>query len=72
MMQQTQLPKLHCSKSEQYSEDCLALTCMYACLTTSGHAPNEMTDGVLGDSLRCNVVASDGQKHEVPEVFYWI
>ncbi len=47
---------------------------------------NEMTDSVLGyflpdldqgitellDSLRCNLVASDGPKHNVPEVFYWI
>lgn len=47
---------------------------------------NEMTDGVLVDLLsdldrgitelldsrRCNLVASDGPKHNVPEVFYWI
>lgn len=23
-------------------------TCLYFCMTTSGHAPNERTDGVLG------------------------
>ena len=62
----------------------MASTCLYACLTTSGHAPNETTDGVLGDllpdldqgitelldSLKCNLAASDGPKHNVPEVFY--
>ncbi|KAK3531505.1 hypothetical protein QTP70_023861 [Hemibagrus guttatus] len=51
-----------------------------------GHAPNETTDGVLEyflpdldqgitellDSLRCNQVASDGPKANVPDVFYWI
>ncbi len=56
------------------------------CLSTLGRAPNETTDGVLGyflpdldksitallDSLRCNLVAMDGPKHNVPEVFYWI
>ncbi|KAI4892301.1 hypothetical protein NFI96_006564 [Prochilodus magdalenae] len=26
----------------------------------------------LLDSLKCNLVASDGPKHNVPEVFYWI
>ncbi len=26
----------------------------------------------LLDSLRCNLVALDGPKHNVPEVFYWI
>ncbi|TWW77579.1 hypothetical protein D4764_12G0009690 [Takifugu flavidus] len=47
----------------------------------SGHAPNETTNGVLGDllpdldqgiielldSLRINLVALDGPKHNVPE-----
>ncbi len=60
---------------------CMAPTCLYACLTMSGHAPNETTDGVLGyfltdldqgitellDSLKCNLVASDGPKHNVPD-----
>ncbi|XP_016321016.1 flotillin-2-like [Sinocyclocheilus anshuiensis] len=59
---------------------CMSSMCLYACLTTSGHAPNETTDGVLGcflpdldqgitellDSLRCNLAASDGPKHNVP------
>ncbi|KAI4903310.1 hypothetical protein NFI96_031847 [Prochilodus magdalenae] len=45
------------------------------------HAPNEMTDGVLGDllpdldqgitelldTLKCNLVTSDGPEHKVPE-----
>ncbi|KAI9542463.1 hypothetical protein NQZ68_019145 [Dissostichus eleginoides] len=26
----------------------------------------------LLDSLRCNLVASDGKQYNVPEVFYWI
>lgn len=57
---------------------------MYACLTIPEHAPNEMTDGVLGDllpdlgqsitelldSLRFNLLESDERKHNVPEVFY--
>ncbi len=57
----------------------MAPTCLYAWLTT-----NETTDGVLGyflsdleqditellDSLKCNLAASDGSKHNVPEVFY--
>lgn len=57
-----------------------------ACVTTPGHATNEMTDCVLGyflpdldqgitellDSLRCNLAALDGPKHNVPEVFNWI
>ncbi len=52
----------------------------------SRHALNETADGVLGyfltdldqgitellDSLRCNLAVSDGPKHNVPEVFYWI
>lgn len=29
----------------------MARTCLYACLATLGHAPNEMTDGFLGDLL---------------------
>ena len=76
----------HCSNSKWYSIVCMAPTCLYACLTTMGHATNEMTDGVLGyflpdldqgitellDSLRCNLAASDGPEHNVPEVFYWI
>lgn len=51
------------------------------CLTMSGHAPKETTDGVLGylllpdpdqgntelqDSLRCNLTLSDGQNYNVP------
>ncbi len=50
--------------------------CLYACLTTTGYAPNEMTDGVLGyflpdldqgiiellDRLRCDLVPLDGPK----------
>ncbi len=46
----------------------------------------ETTDGVLGyflpdldqgitellESLRCNLTVSDGPKHNVPVVFYWI
>ncbi len=64
----------------------MAPTCLYACLTMSGHAPNETTDGVLGyflpdldqgitellDSLRGNLAGSDGVKQNVPEVFFWI
>ncbi len=61
--------------------------CLYdACLTTSGHAPNETTGGFLGyflpdldlgitellNSLRCNLAVSDGPKHNFPEVFYCI
>lgn len=56
----------------------------YARLTTSRRAPNEKTDGVLWDvipdlfegisgllqSLRSNLVGSDGPKPIVPEVFY--
>ncbi|MED6250067.1 hypothetical protein ATANTOWER_024156 [Ataeniobius toweri] len=56
--------------------------CLYACPTTLRHAPYEMMDGVLGylpldpdqnitelmDSLRCNLVASDGPKHDVLEM----
>ncbi len=62
----------------------MAPMCLYACLTTLGHTPNETADGVQGyflpdldqgitellDSLRCNLEASDGPKHNVPEVFY--
>ncbi|MEQ2258373.1 hypothetical protein XENORESO_017792 [Xenotaenia resolanae] len=54
-------------------------------MTTSGHAPYEMTDGVLGyllpdpdqsitdllDSLRCDLAVLEGPKHDVPEMFYW-
>ncbi|MEQ2242979.1 hypothetical protein ILYODFUR_002378 [Ilyodon furcidens] len=46
----------------------------------------QMTDGVLGyllldpdqrltellDSMMCNLVASDGPKHDVLQMFYWI
>lgn len=50
-------------------------TCLYACLTMSGHAPNEMTlGGVLPnleqgisdflDGVRCNLVALDGPKRD--------
>ncbi|KAK3552900.1 hypothetical protein QTP86_028010 [Hemibagrus guttatus] len=62
------------SNSKWYSVVRMVPTCSYACLTTSGHALNEMTNGVLGyflpdldqciiellDSLRCNLAASDG------------
>ncbi len=41
------LLKFHCSYSKWYSVVCMPPTCLCACLT-SGHAPNEMTDGVLG------------------------
>ncbi len=78
--------KFHCSNSEWYSVVSMAPTCLYVCLTTSGHAPNETMDSVLEyllpdldqgttehlDSLRCNLAASDRPKHNVPEVFYWI
>lgn len=60
-------------------------TCFYMFLTMSEHAPNDMMYGVLGDlsdlnqgitelldRLRCNMVASDGLKHNVPQVFSWI
>lgn len=52
--------------------------------TASGHAPNETTDGVLGDllphqgitelleRLRCNLGASDGPECNGPEVICWI
>ncbi|MEQ2279838.1 hypothetical protein AMECASPLE_013349 [Ameca splendens] len=53
--------------------------------TTSKHAPYEL-DGVLThllphldrsitellNSLRCNLGMSDGPKHDVTEIFYWI
>lgn len=56
------------------------------CMPDNVSAPNETTDGVLGehlpdvdrgvaellDSLRCNLVVSDVAKHNVPEMFCWI
>ncbi len=60
----------------------MAPTCLYGCLATSGHAPNETTDSVLGyiygpglhwasgqSEVTCNLVVSDGPKYNVPEVF---
>ncbi|MED6232561.1 hypothetical protein ATANTOWER_032388 [Ataeniobius toweri] len=63
----------------------MAPMCLYACLTTLGHAPYDITDGALGyllpdpnqgiaellDSQRCNSLVSNW-KHDVPEMFYWI
>lgn len=60
--------------------------CLYALLTTSGHALDEMADGVLGhllpdldqgisellDSLWCFLVALDALTHNLPEVLNWI
>lgn len=59
---------------------------LLVCLTYIRHAPNETTDGLLGEllldldqritelleSLKWNLVLSNGTKHIVPEVFYWI
>ena len=64
----------------------VASTCLYALSTTSGHAPDESTDGLLGDvlpdlyqgisqlldSLWCDLAAADGTRHDVPEVLDWI
>lgn len=54
-------------------------------MATLGRDPNKTTDGVLGvlpdldqgstellDNLRSNLAASDGPKHKVPELLYWI
>ncbi len=59
---------------------------LYALLTTSRHAPDEMADGVLGDllpdlyqgiselldSLWCYLAALDALIHNLPEVLNWI
>ena len=64
----------------------MAPTCLYALLTTSGHAPDEIVDGVLGyllpdldqgisellDSLWGYLVAADELTHNIPEVLSWI
>lgn len=54
-----------------------APTCSYTCITI-----NKMVDSVLGisshnwtiaellDRLRCNLEASNGRKHNFPEVFH--
>lgn len=66
-----------CSNSKWYSGVFMA---------TLGRDPNKTTDGVLGellpdldqgstellDILRSNLAASDGPKHKVPELLYWI
>lgn len=45
---------------------CMVPMCLYACLTTLEHPPNERPSGVLSDlflnRLRCNLVDSDGLK----------
>lgn len=51
--------------------------CMYACLTTLGHTPNEMKEisqiwTKASLSLRYNLAALNGLKHNIPEVFNWI
>ena len=65
---------------------CVASTCLYALPTTSGHAPEEMTDVLLRDllpdldqgisqlldSLWCDVESVDGTRHDDPEVLNWI
>lgn len=42
------LSNFHWSNSNGYSVVYFAPACLYFCMTTSGHAPNERTDGVLG------------------------
>ena len=65
---------------------CVASTCLYALPTTSGHAPDDTTDGLLRDllpdldqgigqlldSLWCDIALADGTRHDVPEVLDWI
>lgn len=65
-------------KNDVANESILAPKCLYACLTKSVHAPNEMMMASRVDlfsdlyNLRCNLVASDGLKHDVSQVFCWI
>lgn len=79
---QSILPNFYCCNSEWSSVVCFAPTCLYACLTAFGPAPNEMTGGVLEellsdldqdinellDCLRCSQAAPEGPKQEVPEM----
>lgn len=60
-------------KNDVASESVLAPKCLYACLTKSVH-PNEMMMVSRVDLLPdlYNLVASDGLKHDVSQVFYWI
>ena len=48
----------------------VAPTCLYALPTTSRHAPDVMTDGVLGDLLPN--LDQGISEHNVPEVLNWI
>ncbi len=64
----------------------MAPTCLYALPTASGHAPDEMEDGVLGnllpdleksismllDSLWRYLAAPNALRHNVSEVLNWI
>ena len=45
------LREFHHSNSYGDSVVCMASTCLYVLLKPSGHAPDESTDGVLGDLL---------------------
>ncbi len=65
---------------------CKSVLCLYALLTTSRHALDEMADGVLGDllpdldqgisellnSLWCYLAALDALIHNLPQVLNWI
>ena len=60
----------------------MASMCLYALPAMPGHAPDEMTDALLGDllqdldqsisqlldSLWCNVALLDRARHDVPDV----
>lgn len=64
--------------------DCVVPTCLYACMTASGHTLNETTNGVLGYLFQTRVSLSSQTiwdascwhdiakttKHNVLEVFY--
>lgn len=65
------LLKIHPSHSTWHSMVCMFSMCLCTCLTTSGHAPNETTDGVLGHlllDLDQGSSVSDELKHNVPDM----
>lgn len=76
---QSNLAKCYYSDSQWYSVVWMTPTCLYACLTTLGHAPNKTMDGFLGDSqiqtratLNSCTTALDGSQNNFLEVFQWI